>query len=191
MDGWGRERNLGYGDHLLPPWSSQNGGLWCTLCHISTWLTRAKYGCSEKINQHPLYPSRDFPLPLSRHEHSLQGHFLCPIPTGLAVSTQATPFLWGQGGFTSWRGGHGAESLPPFPRGSVEKLRRGMLPLWPSLAVNPLIHPPSPSWTGYLNGGRIGLSPSPLLIARFQSSKDSGGMWNGSRGTVVSPKIWQ
>ena len=82
-----------YGDHLLPPWSSQNWGLWCTLQPTSKWLTEAKCGCSEKIHQHPLYPLRDFPFLLSRHEHFFWGHFLCPIPTGPALSMQATPFL--------------------------------------------------------------------------------------------------
>ena len=101
---WGRGRKLEYGDHLLLPWSSQNWGLWCTLCCTSTQLTGAKCGSSERIHQHPLYPLRDFPSPLSRHEHSSWGCFLHPIPTGLASSTKATPFLWGQGDLASWRG---------------------------------------------------------------------------------------
>ena len=56
-----------------------------------------------------LYPPKDFPFPLSRCEHSLWGYFLHPISTALAASTQATPFLWGQGDLASWRGGGGLE----------------------------------------------------------------------------------
>ena len=50
---------------------------------MSTLLARAKCGCSEEVHQHSLYPSRVFPSPLSRHEHTLQWCFLHPIPTGL------------------------------------------------------------------------------------------------------------
>ena len=63
------------------------------LCPTSTQLARAKCGGSEKIHQDPLYPSRDFPFPLSRCELSLWGHFLHPTPTGPSSSMQATPFL--------------------------------------------------------------------------------------------------
>ena len=48
--------------------------------------------------------------------------------------------------------------------------------LWPSFAVDTLVCPPSPSRTGYSDGGRIMLSPSPPVIARFQSSQASAGM---------------
>ena len=65
------------------------------------WLTRANHGCSAKIHQQPLYSLRDFPFPLSRSEDSLQWHFLHTIPTGPSLSTQATPFLWGQGDLAS------------------------------------------------------------------------------------------
>ena len=94
---WGRGRKYGYGDHLLLPWSSQNGGLWCTLCPTSMGLTGAKCGCSEKIHQHPMYPSKDILFLLSRCEHLLLGCFLCPVTTEMVVSMQGTPFLWGQG----------------------------------------------------------------------------------------------
>ena len=86
---------LGYGDHLLPPRSSQNLGLWHTLQPTSMWLTGAKHCCSEKIHQHPLYPLQDFPFPLSRCDYPFQGCFHHPMPTGLALIMQATPFLWG------------------------------------------------------------------------------------------------
>ena len=76
------------------------------------WLAGAKCGCNEKIHQHPIYPSRDFLFPLSRHEHSFWEHFICQIPTGLAVSMQATPFLWGQCGLASWRGEVGLKVYP-------------------------------------------------------------------------------
>ena len=71
---WGRGRKLGYGDHLLPPWSSQNGGF----CHALSALhqsnsLRPKCGGGEKIHQHSIYSSSNVPFPLSGCGHSLQG----------------------------------------------------------------------------------------------------------------------
>ena len=88
---WGGVRTPGHGDHLMSPWSIQDGGFQCTLCPTSMWLAGAKCGCSEKVHQHSLYPSRALPSPLSRCEHTLWEHFLCPIPTGLAMSMQIDP----------------------------------------------------------------------------------------------------
>ena len=59
---------------------------------MSMWLTGAKCGCSEKIHQHPLYPSRNFLFSLSRCEHSLCGCFLCPIPTVRLCLYRLLPF---------------------------------------------------------------------------------------------------
>ena len=79
---------------------------------MSMQLARVKHGCSEKIHQHPLYPLKDFPFPLSRCEHCLWWCFCCPIPTGPSLSTQATPFFWGQGGLASWTGEVGLKVYP-------------------------------------------------------------------------------
>ena len=93
---WGRGRKPGHSDILLLPWTSINGGLKCPLCPTSAWLIRAKCGCSEGVYQDPLYPSRDFLFPLSRCKNSFQGYFFHPIPTGLAMSMQATSLFWDQ-----------------------------------------------------------------------------------------------
>ena len=97
-DGVGEGKLSEHGDHLPSPQSSQDGGFQCNLCPSSTQLTRAKCGCNEEVHQHSLYPSRVLPSPLFRCEHSLWGHILCPIPTGLAIPMQVAPLLWHWGG---------------------------------------------------------------------------------------------
>ena len=83
---------------------------------MATQLTTAKCGCSEEVGQHSLYPLRVLHLPLSRCEHTLWGHFLHPIPTGLATSMQIAPFLCHQGGLASRRGRDGVESVFPISK---------------------------------------------------------------------------
>ena len=153
------------------------------------WLTRAKHGCSEEVQQHPLYPLRTFLIPLSRCKHSFWGSSIHPIPTWLAMPTQATPLPLQWGGSASRRGRAGVESISSFPRDSVAKLRRGALPLWPSLAVGPFVHPSSLSRRGYPDGGRIGLSPNPPTIKICQSSQGWAGMWVEPGSTGVGQKM--
>ena len=186
----GRGRKPWHGEHLLPLWSSQDGGLWCTHHLTLMQLTRAKCSYSEEVHQHPLYPSRVLPSPLSRCEHSLGGCFLCPIPTGLAISLQITLLLWHQGGPASGWGRGGVESVFLLLRGSVTKLRRGVLPLWLNFTVGPFISIPSPSRIGHPDGGMIRLSPSPQAFTRCQSGQSSAGMWVGPSNTGVGSKIW-
>ena len=59
---------------------------------------------SEEVHQHSLYHLSVLPSSLSRHKHSLQGHFLCPSPFGTAVSPQVSSLLRHQGGPTLRRG---------------------------------------------------------------------------------------
>ena len=190
---WGQRRKPWHGDHFLPPWSSQDGGIQCTLCPTSTWLTGTKCGSSEEVHQHSLYPLRVLLCPLSRHKHSLWGHFIHPIPTGSAMSMHATPLLWHWGGPVSGRGGGGVESVSPLLRGSVAKLRRGTLPLQPNFTVSPFVSPPCPSRREYPDEGRIGLSPSPQAFTRYQSGQSSAAMWagQGSRGVVQKIQLFR
>ena len=134
------------------------------------WLTGAKHGCSEEVHQHPLYPSGDFPFPLSRHEHSPWGSFLCPIPTGPANLCMLLPFCETKVVLPCEEEVVGLKTVSPFPS-SVAKCRRGAPPLWPSFAVNPLIFPPSPSRRGYPDGGKIGLSPALQQLKDFNQAR--------------------
>ena len=135
------------------------------------WLGGAKC-CSKEVHQHSLYPLWVLLSPLSRCEHSLQRYFLQPFPTGLATSTQIAPLLWYQGPALR-RGRDGVESVSPLPRGSVAKLRRGALPLWPDFTVSPFIGPLSLSRRKHPVRERIGLSPSPQASTRYHSSQSS------------------
>ena len=84
------------------------------------------------------------------------------------MSKQITPLLWHWGGLASRRGRGGFESVSPFPRGSMAKIKRGILPLQCNFIVGPFFNPSSPSRRGHPNGGRIGLSPSPQTLTRCQ-----------------------
>ena len=178
-------------DYLLPPQANQAWGFWCIFCPTSVQLAGAKCGCSEEVPQLSLYPLRFFPSPLSRHEHTLQGCFLYPIPTGLALSTQIAPLLRHWGGLAWRRGRDGVESVSPFPRGSIVKLRRGALPLWSNFIVSPFVGLSSTSRRGHPDGGRFGLSPSPQASTRYQSSQRSAGMLVGPENKGDGSKIWQ
>ena len=92
-----------------------------------------------------LYPLRGLLSPLSRHEHTLWGCFFHPIPTWLALSMQIAPILWQWGCIASRRGRDGVESISPFLRGSMAKLRREAPPLWPIFIFGPFIGP-HPHW---------------------------------------------
>ena len=134
-------------------------------------LTGVKHGCSEDIHQHPHIPWGTSCF-LFLDVSIISGrHFLCPIPTGLAMSMQANPLLWDWGGPASWRGSGGVESILPSPRGSVAKLRRGAPPIWPSFAVSPFVHPSSPSRRGYPDGERIRFSPNLQQLYHFNQAR--------------------
>ena len=157
-------RKPGHGDHLLWPWSIQDGGFWCTLYPTSMQPTGAKCGCSEELHQHSLYPLGGLPSPLSRHEHTLWGSFLHPVPTGQAISMQIAPLLWHWGGLALRRGRDGVGSVSPFLRGSMAKLRRGEPHLWSNFIVVPLLAP-HPYWEeGTQTEGRLGFHPALKLL---------------------------
>ena len=139
--GWGRKRKPGHGDHLLLPQSRPDGGFQSTFCPTSMWLTRAKCGCSEEVHQITLYPSRVLKFPLSRHDHSFQGHFICSIPTWLATPMQTTPLLWHHGGSATGGGRRRVEGVYLFWGGFVAKLQGGASPLWPDTIVGTLTVP--------------------------------------------------
>ena len=58
------------------------------------------------------------------------------------------------------------------------------------LLLVPSSAPPSPSRRVHQDGGRVGLSPSPQVFTRCQSSQSSAGVWVGLGNTGVSLKIW-
>ena len=126
-----------------PPSVTMINPRWRFLMHSLPCINATCCDCSEEVHQHSLYPSSILLSPLSKCEHTLQGHFLCHIPTGLATSTQIAPLLWHRGGLASRRGRDGIESVSPFLRGSWQSseeehcLSDPISLLVPSLAPHP------------------------------------------------------
>ena len=89
--GWGKE-TWAWWPPSVTMIKCQDGGFWCTLCPTSWQLTGAKCGCSEEVHQHSLYALRVLSSPLSRHEHTLWGHFLHPIPLDWLHLCRLLPF---------------------------------------------------------------------------------------------------
>ena len=105
---WGRQRALGNGDHLLPSWPEQNGGMWCTLCPTPVWLPWAQCSGGKEIHQYPLHSLRN-----SLGSSTLMSvHFQGGLP--LSSSLWSALHLWRllpysktEGAPTSQRGGNG------------------------------------------------------------------------------------
>ena len=143
--GWSGRRKPGHGDHLLPPQSSQGGGLWSALCPTLVWLSGTKCSFSEEFHQLTLSPMGVLWLPLPRCDHSHWGHFICPIPTGLAMPTQATPILWHWGG-PAMAGGRGrVKGVSLLPGNLVEKFWGRASPIQSNTTIHSLITP-HPHW---------------------------------------------
>ena len=160
----GGGKKSGHGDHLLWSWSSQAEGFWCTFCPTSTHLTGAKCGHSEDVHQHSIYPLRVLPISsIWTWAHSL-GCFICPIPTGLAMSMQIALLLWDWGALASRRGRDGVENVSLIMRGSMAKIIKGTPPLWSLFTVGPFISPSSILRRGNPDEGKIRLSPSYLKL---------------------------
>ena len=74
------------------------------------------------------------------------------------------PLLWHQGGLDLRRGRDGVESVSPFPRGSMAKLRRGALPLLPDFIVGPFIGPSPHQEEGIQMEGGFNFHPAFKLL---------------------------
>ena len=168
-------RNPGYGHHLLPPGSSQGGGLWSTPCPMSTQITRAKCGCSEMAHQLTLSPSRVLWFSIPRCENSLWGHFICTVPTGQAMPIQATPLLQHQGGPATGGGKGRVKSVSLLSGDLVDKLWGRALPISFKTTISFLITP-SPSRRGLPDQEKIWLSPISKAVARHLSGQSPAWM---------------
>ena len=102
---------------------------------------------------------------------SLWGCFLCPIPTGPAMSLQVTPLLWHRGGPACEGGRGGIESVSLLPGGIVAKFRRGALPLWPHFTVGPFVCLPSPSRMGTQMEERSGFHTALKYLQNIDQSR--------------------
>ena len=69
------------------------------------------------------------------------------------------------------KGGGGVKSVPPFPRGPMEKFRRGTPPLWSSFAVDPFICPPSHQEQGTQMEKELGYHPAFQQLQDFKQAR--------------------
>ena len=179
---WVGGRKPGHGDHLLSPWSIQDGGFWCILYPTSIWLSRAKCGCSKEVHQHSLYPSRVLPSPLSRCEHTLQGCFLyVQFPLDWLHLCWLLPLSDTKVVLFLEKGEMGLKGFPHFCKrlyGKAQKRSTASLILILLLVSSSVLSSPSRREHPRQRED-LGFQLSPQASTRCQSSQSSAGVWTG------------
>ena len=87
--------------------------------------------------------------PLSRHEHTLWGASSAQFPLDQLCLSRLLSFSVTEVVLPQEEGEMGLKVFPPFPRGSMAKLRRGTLSLWSDFIVSAFNSPSSMSRRGH------------------------------------------
>ena len=121
-DGLG-EGKSGHGDHLLPQWSSQAAGFWCTFCPLLMWLAGPSMVVVRRYTN-TLYILWGSSCLLYLDVSTLSGGASsAQFPLDWLHLCKLLPFSDTECGLASRRGRDGVESVSPIPRGSMAKLR--------------------------------------------------------------------
>ena len=139
----------------------------CSLLYINVthW---SQVWFSEKFHQLTLSPSKVLWFSLPRCDPPFRGHFIYPIPTGLAMPMQVTSLLHRWCG-PAMGGGRGrAIGVSLLPGDLVEKLSGRASPISSYTTIGFFIIPPSPLRKRLPDWQRLWLSPGSNAVARLQ-----------------------
>ena len=164
---WGEGRKLGHGDYLLLPWSSQDGGFWCSLCLCQHDLPEPSVvvvGRYTNIACVPWGSSCFLYLDISTLS---RGASSTQFPLNWLLLCRLLPY---------------SDTKVVLPQEEDEEVGLKVFPyfwkaLWQSSEEEHHLSDP------------IRLSPSPQRLAKYHPGQIPAGMWISPRDTVVGSKI--
>ena len=155
---------------------------------MPVWLPRGQYSAGKEIHQNPWHSPRNFSASLlPQHQYSLSG--VPPLPSCLwTVYVYKGYFhtLRPRCSYLMKRGRFCLKYIPTSKRFYGKVPKRSTTSLTQCCYQSLICFPPL-SRRRHSDRGRTGLQPSPPVIAKLSSGKNSAGLWTRWGGSEASP----